>query len=99
MSHWPAAIGAAAQPYQPAQKSSGALRLQQPGQLMQALPDRLGLRVRPSARPQEPVVHPAEPRHLQQLFARHFEDEGGEAESEQLYQEEDTNRAKPITFR
>jgi hypothetical protein len=38
--------------------------------------DRIDLLVRPGARPDEEVIDPPEPGHLQELVLRHLEDEG-----------------------
>ena len=92
----PAFVGAAAQPHQPPQEGAGALRLQEPDELLHAGADRLGLRMRPGARPYEPGVDAAEPRHLHQLVAGHVEDEGGDADAGQFDEEDHRGGAEPV---
>ncbi len=94
-----AAIGVAPQPHEAAQETSGALRFQQPHQLPDALAHRFGDAMRPKPRPKQPFVHPAKPRHLQQLVARHVEDEGGNAETGQLDENDDGDGAEPVPRR
>ena len=54
--------------------------------------------VRPAAQPDEPVVHAAEPRHLQQLVARDVEHEGGDAEAEQLGEDQHDDGRQPLAL-